>query len=381
MRRRTCREYDAHPFRGPGMMRSLGTAGCVVAVLLTSGCVTTGPLEWIQNGLKVGPNYCRPPAPLAPEWIEANDAKVQSRQLQDWWGVFGDPTLNALIETAYDQNLTLRVVGTRVLQARAQQAIAVGTLFPQTQQATGSYSRVNLSHNAFNNPSAFASTSPFPTPPGAPIGNFYSDWTAGFNLSWELDFWGRFRRAIESSNANLDSSVENFDGAAKAAPEIELPAQVEAGRPVGIEVADQRRGRGSGRQERRRIIESGVAETDAAVLALRLLQLREDTAGGDGLLRPRFEDVRAGHAQIQVLLISRGNHGVEGWILKDAPPVGILQVAALHVGIAGLDPVVGHGRRGPAIIGTDLEAVANVVQRTRADAAAMEQHGAGQSGP
>ena len=36
---------------------------------------------------------------------------------------------------------------------------------------------------------------------------------AGFNMSWELDFWGRFRRAIESSNANLDSSVENFDGA------------------------------------------------------------------------------------------------------------------------------------------------------------------------
>ena len=45
------------------------------------------------------------------------------------------------------------------------------------------------------------------------FGNFYSDWTAGFNLSWELDFWGRFRRAIESANANLDASVENYDAA------------------------------------------------------------------------------------------------------------------------------------------------------------------------
>jgi NodT family efflux transporter outer membrane factor (OMF) lipoprotein len=182
-------------------------------VLLTSGCVTTSPLDWIQNGLKVGPNYSRPPAPVAPEWIEAKDAKVQNRQLHDWWGVFSDPTLNALIETAYDQNLTLRVVGTRVLQARAQQAITAGNIFPQTQQATGQYERVNLSHTAFNNPSAFSILSSTPIPPGTPVGNFFSDWTAGFNLSWELDFWGRYRRAIESANAAMDSSVENFDSA------------------------------------------------------------------------------------------------------------------------------------------------------------------------
>src|SRR5205814_9746480 len=49
--------------------------------------------------------------------------------------------------------------------------------------------------------------------PGNVFTNFFSDWTAGFNLSWELDFWGRFRRSIESANANLDASVENFDDA------------------------------------------------------------------------------------------------------------------------------------------------------------------------
>jgi NodT family efflux transporter outer membrane factor (OMF) lipoprotein len=180
--------------------------------MLSSGCVTTGPFEWIRNGFKVGPNYCKPPAPVAADWIEGADPLVQKRQIDEWWNVFQDTTLNRLIGTAYNQNLTLRALGTRVLQARAQQAIAAGNLFPQTQQAEGGYSRVALSHNTFNNPSAFTAAAPGQTSPPL-VGNFYSDWLAGFNLSWELDFWGRFRRAIESANATLDASVENYDAA------------------------------------------------------------------------------------------------------------------------------------------------------------------------
>jgi NodT family efflux transporter outer membrane factor (OMF) lipoprotein len=191
-------------------------------VLLNGGCVTTGPLQWIENGFKVGPNYGRPPAPVAPAWIEANDARVERRRLEDWWNVFQDPTLDSLIATAYRQNLNLRAVGTRVLQARAQQAIAAGNIFPQTQQLTGSYERVNLSRNAANNPAALnAALAALPgsrqalaaIPPSEIPTSFFSDWTAGFNLSWELDFWGRFRRAIESANASLDASVENYDDA------------------------------------------------------------------------------------------------------------------------------------------------------------------------
>ena len=206
---------DAHRLPGPRLGRSLALVGLAGAVLLSSGCVTTSPLDYIRNGFKVGPNYCRPPAPVAEQWIETGSPNVRSRHLQyaDWWSVFKDPTLNSLIATAYEQNLNLRIAGTRVLQARAQQAIAAGNFFPQTQQATGQYSRVGLSHNTFNNPSVFSRLSPGALPPNLPIGNFYSDWSAGFNLSWELDFWGRFRRAIESANASLDASVENFDNA------------------------------------------------------------------------------------------------------------------------------------------------------------------------
>ncbi len=209
-----CRN-DAHRIPLLGLLRWLQWASVAGAVLLNGGCVTTGPMDYIRNGFKVGPNYSRPPAPVAEQWIEAKDPNVQNRYLQDWWGVFNDPKLNALIDTAYDENLTLRIVGMRVLQARAQQAIAAGNIFPQTQQATGQYSRENLSHNTFNNPSAISSavSSLISIPPGSPFGNFFSDWTAGFNLSWELDFWGRLRRTIESTNASLDSSVENFDNA------------------------------------------------------------------------------------------------------------------------------------------------------------------------
>jgi NodT family efflux transporter outer membrane factor (OMF) lipoprotein len=203
------------------LLQWLLLGGLAGGTVLNNGCITTGPLQWVRNGFKIGPNYCRPPAPVAEDWIEANDPKVQKRLLQDWWNVFQDPTLNSLIETAYAQNLTLREAGTRVLQARAQQAIAVGNICPQTQQAFGQYSRVNLSPNAPNNPSvqdpffqAIATRLGLPgTAAGSAFTNHYSDWQAGFNLSWELDFWGRFRRSIESANSTLEASVENYDAA------------------------------------------------------------------------------------------------------------------------------------------------------------------------
>jgi NodT family efflux transporter outer membrane factor (OMF) lipoprotein len=199
------------------LRRWLHVAGIAGAVAIIAGCAATGPLDYVRNGFKVGPNYCKPPAPVADDWIEASDSKVENRRLPEWWAVFNDPTLNSLIDTAYGQNLTLRVAGARVLEARAQQAIAAGSIFPQTQEATGQYSRVGLSRTTANNPSfesAFIPPGTLATiPPNARPMNWFADAGAGFNMSWELDFWGRFRRAIESFNANLDSSVENFDGA------------------------------------------------------------------------------------------------------------------------------------------------------------------------
>lgn len=193
------------PRRGRDCWRLLLVAALIVA---QSGC-TTGVREWVGNGFKVGPDYCKPPAPVADDWIKSDDELVENRHIVDWWTVFDDPKLNQLIESAYRQNLSLRAAGTRVLQARAQQAIAVGGFFPQSQQAFADYSRTNLSRNEANNPTAVGAF----LPPGTPavFSNYFSDWQTGFNLSWELDVWGRFRRNIESANAELNASVEDYD--------------------------------------------------------------------------------------------------------------------------------------------------------------------------
>ncbi len=153
--------------------------------------------EWARNGCKVGPEYCRPVEPVASEWIDYTDARVKSTpaDLAAWWMTFNDPALNRLVETAYLQNLTLREAGARILEARYQRQIAVGNLFPQLQEAFGSYSRNKLSENVAN---------------AAPE-IWFSQWDAGFNATWELDFWGRFRRAVEAADADLDASIENYD--------------------------------------------------------------------------------------------------------------------------------------------------------------------------
>jgi NodT family efflux transporter outer membrane factor (OMF) lipoprotein len=188
-------------------LRIAGTRipGCrsrLVLVLLLLGLCTgcyTGLREYIANGFKVGPNYCRPAARVADQWIDATDPALNTDQTQDaaWWRTFNDPVLDSLIASAYRQNLTLRVACFRILEARAQRAIAVGEIFPQGQEASGDYTRIGLSQNT--------------TTAGLAFDRFFSEWTLGASLAWELDFWGRFRRAIESADANLDASVADYD--------------------------------------------------------------------------------------------------------------------------------------------------------------------------
>jgi NodT family efflux transporter outer membrane factor (OMF) lipoprotein len=159
----------------------------VLIALLLSGC--TNPIEYIKNCFKVGPNYCPPPAPVSPHWIDAADKRVRSQSQIPcyWWTLFNDPVLNGLIANAYGQNLTLREAGMRVLEARYQRAIAAGELFPQQQDAFGGYQRRGAA------------------------GFFANQWNFGFSLAWELDFWGRYRRAVLAADDLLDASVADYD--------------------------------------------------------------------------------------------------------------------------------------------------------------------------
>jgi NodT family efflux transporter outer membrane factor (OMF) lipoprotein len=164
---------------------------------LLGGCTSID--QFIHNGCKVGPDYQRPPAPLASKWIDAQNPQVKSApaDYSNWWAALNDPALNNLIKTAYEHNVTLRVAGTRVLEARAQRAIAVGSLVPQQQTATGAYQRTQVSRNIAN------------TPPN----RFFDAWATGLNASWEVDFWGKIRRQIESADDVVDSSVDDYDNA------------------------------------------------------------------------------------------------------------------------------------------------------------------------
>lgn len=169
---------------------------CVMLLLVASGGCTSVS-NYVRNGFKVGPNYCPPCGPVSDRWIDDRDPNVRSDPPNDaaWWRTFNDPVLDCLVQTAYRQNLSLRIAGFRILEARAQRGIAVGNLFPQSQQAFGDYTRTNLSKNA---------------PNAAPNLNF-DEATLGTSLAWELDFWGRFRRAVESADARLEASVYNYD--------------------------------------------------------------------------------------------------------------------------------------------------------------------------
>ncbi len=163
--------------------------GALGATLVLSGCTT------------LGPDFEPPEATVEETWLEQEQPVVQTVQADysQWWTVFNDPVLNGLIDKAYQQNLPLQVAGLRILEARAQLAIAVGNQYPQLQQAAGALSRSRLSENQPNfNPAIDK--------------NFWQA-NAGFDAAWELDFWGRFRRGVESAAANMGSQVASYDSA------------------------------------------------------------------------------------------------------------------------------------------------------------------------
>ena len=176
----------------------------MLSCVLLSGC---GEFHnWLRNDFKVGPDYARPAAPIADQWIDFNDPRVISdaHHVDDaaWWTAFGDPALDHLMQTSFSENLSLRAASMRVLEARAQRAIAAGNLLPQSQEAVGQYQRIQISG---------AGNSLGLDPATLSIPRTLDFWSTGFNVGWELDVWGRIRRNLESANANVAASVEDYD--------------------------------------------------------------------------------------------------------------------------------------------------------------------------
>jgi len=144
----------------------------------------------VQACTVLGPTYEEPETPVQDEWSGVETAALSSNPPLDpqWWkSAFNDPVLNALVESALEQNLSLRSAALRVMQSQQQLAIAMGNRYPQTQAMSG---EVNTNTTNLG------------------MEEMYS---LGFNLAWEVDFWGRYTLAVRSASAQFDASVADYD--------------------------------------------------------------------------------------------------------------------------------------------------------------------------
>jgi outer membrane protein, multidrug efflux system len=158
------------------MRRSVGS---LMAVLALSGCL-------------VGPDYRQPDVAVPSAFRGATPVAQDAGSFGDleWWKVFQDEQLQALIRTALEQNYDLRVAATRILQARSQVVIARSFQFPTADLAVAAPYDRQTGGNKTPNYETFL-------PQG------------GASLAWELDLWGRFRRATEAARADL-LATEDF---------------------------------------------------------------------------------------------------------------------------------------------------------------------------
>jgi NodT family efflux transporter outer membrane factor (OMF) lipoprotein len=146
----------------------------------------------------VGPEYVRPDSPLGPDWYEADRARYDTKAEQQvlWWQTLGDPVLNELIDIAHRQNNSLKIAGLRVLESRAQLGIAIGNQYPQTQALAGDATALQASKSAANTAAGDLE---------------FTQFNIGVAASWELDFWGKFRRGIEAADAAYLASIAGYD--------------------------------------------------------------------------------------------------------------------------------------------------------------------------
>lgn len=155
-----------------------------LATLLLAGCAA------------VGPNFEKPDLNMPESWAqETSEGLGQSpHELVEWWKSFEDPVLDDLVESARLNNNTLEIAGLRVLEAQAQLGVATGLQYPQVQVVTGEANYLS-------------------PPANTGIDDSYWQFGGGAGISWELDFWGRFRRGIESADAAFMASIAAYDQA------------------------------------------------------------------------------------------------------------------------------------------------------------------------
>jgi outer membrane protein, multidrug efflux system len=162
--------------------------------------LTVGAAPLLSGCAAVGPNYVRPQVPTPPTYRFV-EGTTEAPTLADtpWWQVFDDPTLQALVRDALANNLDLQIAVARLEEARARAGIAKSFLYPEV-GGTASYSFRQASNSSQQD---------------ATIGGddtTHQSVNYGFQLSWELDLFGRLRRQHESQLALLLASEQGRRG-------------------------------------------------------------------------------------------------------------------------------------------------------------------------
>jgi len=152
---------------------------------------------FIFQGCAVGPDYVPPATEMPDAWQQELTSGIAEGKadLQTWWTVFDDPVLESLIKRAALGNLNLKSAISRIQEARAIRGVATGEWFP-TVDGTGTVQRNRISEGRVeDNPI---------------IPRRYNFYSTGLDASWEIDIWGRIARSVESADAGLQSSIEDY---------------------------------------------------------------------------------------------------------------------------------------------------------------------------
>jgi len=134
---------------------------------------------------KLGPDFKKEDSVKFPKDLK-RDTNATDKELASWWDMFHDKTLDALIQKAYAQNIDIKQAGLRILQSRTILGISKGLVYPQAQTLSGSAISSLQNSKTVNS-----------------VG-------VNFDVGWEIDFWGKYARGIESAEATLYMSVASY---------------------------------------------------------------------------------------------------------------------------------------------------------------------------
>ena len=166
---------------------------------------------FVLCGCTVGPDY-HPPAPPMPDAWSAGSRGTGVRTAASpsvdgaWWRSFNDPVLDDLVTRATAANTDVRIAAARLRESRAQRGVVVAALFPQA-DLSGSFSNSRFSENGFlSGLDGLGGGSNGGLPGAVAPGQQINLWQVGVDATWEIDLFGRNRRAVEAAGADIEAA-------------------------------------------------------------------------------------------------------------------------------------------------------------------------------